>query len=127
MKIELRTVKVRDLIADYKDAQEKGVTAWGGLLDVRPAYQREFIYKDKQRDAVIDTLSKGFPLNTMYWVKANDGSGRYEVLDGQQRAICISSSLAFFSSTSATSSRRACRSTPTACPTRSGRRCLTTS
>ena len=75
MKIELRTVKVRDLIADYKDAQEKGVTAWGGLLDVRPAYQREFIYKDKQRDAVIDTLSKGFPLNTMYWVKANDGSG----------------------------------------------------
>ena len=57
MKIELRTVKVRDLIADYKDAQEKGVTAWGGLLDVRPAYQREFIYKDRQRDAVIDTLS----------------------------------------------------------------------
>lgn len=89
MKIELRTVKVRDLIADYKDAQEKGVTAWGGLLDVRPAYQREFIYKDRQRDAVIDTLSKGFPLNTMYWVKANDGSGRYEVLDGQQRAISI--------------------------------------
>lgn len=31
MKIELRTVKVRDLITDYKDAQEKGVTAWGGL------------------------------------------------------------------------------------------------
>ena len=76
MKIELRTVKVRDLIADYKDAQEKGVTAWGGLLDVRPAYQREFIYKDRQRDAVIDTLSKGLPLNIMYWVKANDGSGR---------------------------------------------------
>lgn len=89
MKIELKTIKVRDLIADYKDSQEKGVVAWGGILDVRPAYQREFIYEGKQRDAVIDTLSKGFPLNTMYWVKANDGSGRYEVLDGQQRIISI--------------------------------------
>ena len=28
MKIELKTVKVRDLIANYKDSQEKGVTAW---------------------------------------------------------------------------------------------------
>jgi len=89
MKIELKTIKVGNLIANYKDSQEKGVTAWGGQLDVRPAYQREFIYKDKQRDAVIDTLSKGFPLGVMYWVKANDGSGRYEVLDGQQRLISI--------------------------------------
>ena len=31
MKIELKTVKVRDLIANYKDGQEKGVTAWGTI------------------------------------------------------------------------------------------------
>ena len=42
MKIELRTVKVRDLIADYKDAQEKGVTAWGGLLDLGATGRKAF-------------------------------------------------------------------------------------
>ena len=35
--------------------------------DVRPAYQREFVYKPEQQQAVIDTLSKGYPLNVMYW------------------------------------------------------------
>jgi len=68
-------------------------------LDIRPPYQREFIYKDKQRDAVINTVIKNFPLNVMYWaVREND---RYEVLnidkeiinfeviDGQQRTISI--------------------------------------
>jgi len=43
------------------------------------------VYKDKQRDAVIDTIKKNFPLNVMYWVKNEDGS--FEVLDGQQRTI----------------------------------------
>jgi len=87
MEINKTTIKVRDLFEGYKDSQQNGVIAYGGRLDVRPAYQREFVYKDKQRDAVIDTLTKGFPLNTMYWVKKEDGN--YEVLDGQQRTISI--------------------------------------
>ncbi len=60
---------------------------YNGKLDIRPPYQREFIYKAKQRDAVIDTVTKGFPLNVMYWV--DKGNGHYEVLDGQQRTISI--------------------------------------
>ena len=56
-------------------------------LGLRPPYQREFVYKDEQRNAVIDTVTKGFPLNVMYWVKIDDGN--YEVLDGQQRTISI--------------------------------------
>ena len=35
----------------------------------------------------MDTVCKGFPLNTMYWVVREDG--RFEVLDGQQRTISI--------------------------------------
>ena len=87
MKITPQNIPIREVVKGYKDSQENGVVAYGGLLDVRPAYQREFIYKDDKRNAVIDTVRKGFPLNVMYWVK--NSRGTYEVLDGQQRTISI--------------------------------------
>lgn len=87
MQIELHHITVRELTAGYQDNNEKGVRAYGGRLDVRPPYQREFVYKDKQRDAVIDTLTQGFPLNVMYWAVREDGS--FEIIDGQQRTISI--------------------------------------
>ena len=87
MKIELRPIRIADLTNGYTDDAEEGVTAYGGSLDVRPKYQREFVYKDAQRNAVIDTVRKGFPLNVMYWVERDEGG--YEVLDGQQRTISI--------------------------------------
>ena len=89
MTIELKEIPIREVAAGYEDNAENGVIAYGGKLDVRPAYQREFVYKDAQRDAVIDTVRKGFPLNVMYWVK--NESGNYEMLDGQQRTISICS------------------------------------
>ena len=87
MKIELKQITVRDLVKDYQDDAEKGVRAYGGLLDVRPPYQREFVYKDKQRDAVIETVRQGFPLNVMYWAKREDDT--FEVIDGQQRTLSL--------------------------------------
>lgn len=60
---------------------ENGVVAYGGRLNVRPAFQREFVYSGKQREAVIDTIQKDFPLNVMYWVE--NENGYYELLDGQ--------------------------------------------
>ena len=87
MKIELERIKVRELVEGYEDNEELGVRAYGGKLDVRPPYQREFVYKDKQRDAVLETLRRGFPLNVMYW--AVQGDGTFEVIDGQQRTISI--------------------------------------
>lgn len=87
MKIELREITVRDLSNGYQDKQEEGVYGYGGKLDIRPPYQREFIYKDKQRDAVIHTIKKDYPLNVMYWAVRVDES--FEVIDGQQRTISI--------------------------------------
>lgn len=87
MKIELQKIKIREVVGGFKDSAEEGVVAYGGKLDVRPKYQREFVYKDKQRDAVLDTVKKGFPLNVMYWMVRDDGG--FEVLDGQQRTISI--------------------------------------
>ncbi|WP_428047175.1 HNH endonuclease family protein [Candidatus Proelusimicrobium excrementi] len=87
MKIELKEISIRELAEGYQDNSEGGVTGYGGKLDIRPPYQREFIYKTKQRDAVIDTVMKGFPLNVMYWAVREDGC--FEVIDGQQRTISL--------------------------------------
>jgi hypothetical protein len=85
MKIQLNEITIRDIVSGYINNDEEGVIGFGGRLNIRPKYQREFIYKDKQRDAVMDTIKRGFPLNTMYWVKSQDNT--YEVMDGQQRTI----------------------------------------
>ena len=87
MKITEIKVKVSELAKGYEDNAENGVVAWSKKLDVRPAYQREFVYDEKKRNAVIDTLIKGYPLNIMYWAKNSDS--RYEIIDGQQRTISI--------------------------------------
>ena len=87
MNIDLRNVTVRKLVKGYSDDGEGGVKGYGGELDIRPAYQREFIYKGDQRAAVIDSIIKKYPLNVMYWAVRDDGT--FEVLDGQQRTISI--------------------------------------
>lgn len=87
MKIELKEITIRELAEDYEDNSEGGVKGYAGKLNIRPPYQREFVYKDKQRDAVINTLTRDFPLNVMYWAVCEDGT--YEVVDGQQRTISI--------------------------------------
>lgn len=85
MKIELKQITIREVSNSYINNEEEGVVGYSGKLNIRPKYQREFIYKDKQKDAVIETIRKGFPLNVMYWVKNEDGT--FEVMDGQQRTI----------------------------------------
>ena len=87
MKIVLHKIPTREVIVGYKDSSEEGVVAYGGKLDIRPKYQREFVYKEKQRNAVIETIKNSFPLNVMYWMIREDGG--YEMLDGQQRTISI--------------------------------------
>ena len=89
MIINLHEITVRDVVADYVDSAEQGVVGYGGRLNIRPAFQREFVYKEKERNAVIETVMKGFPLNVMYWVKSEDGEREFEVLDGQQRTISL--------------------------------------
>jgi len=86
MQIERKQITIRELVEGYNDKGLDGVVAYGGKLDVRPPYQREFIYQDKQRDEVVRSVMKGFPLNVMYWSKAGD---HYELMDGQQRTISV--------------------------------------
>lgn len=87
MKIEERKIKIREVFEGYFNDDEEGVVGFDECLDIRPKYQREFVYKDKQRDEVIRTVLKGLPLNVIYWCKTGDDT--YEVLDGQQRTISV--------------------------------------
>ena len=97
MSINLTQIKLRDLFEGYTNSDEDGVVGYNGRLDIRPKYQREFIYGEKEQLAVIETVKKGFPLNTMYWAVARDeqgnkildanGNDTYELMDGQQRTI----------------------------------------
>ena len=87
MDIDLKKVKIADLIDGYVNDPDTGVRGFSGKLDIRPPYQREFRYDVKQQQAVIETILKGFPLNIMYW--SEDGNGNYEMIDGQQRTLSI--------------------------------------
>lgn len=96
MKIQSRQITIRDLTLGYIDSGDAGVVGYGGRLNIRPPYQREFVYKDEQRNKVIDTVRKGYPLNVMYWVRNpdaaapdDDSTAGFEVLDGQQRTLSI--------------------------------------
>lgn len=89
MKIELYQITVRNVFNGYQNNDENGVVGYGGKLNIRPPYQREFVYDDKKRNAVIETVFKVFPLNVMYWSKNADGT--FELLDGQQRTLSLCS------------------------------------
>lgn len=85
MKIELHEISIREIVENYVDNAEEGVIGYNGKLNIRPKYQREFVYDVTKRNAVIETIRNNFPLNVMYWVKNDDDT--FEVLDGQQRTI----------------------------------------
>ena len=90
MTIKQMEVTVRDITSGYVNNDEQGVRGYNGLLDIRPPYQREFIYNEKEQQAVITTVLHGYPLNVMYWVKrCDDAECPYEVMDGQQRTLSL--------------------------------------
>lgn len=102
MNISLYNVKIQKVFEGYKNDGEDGVYAYGGKLTIRPPYQREFIYNTKEQEAVLQTVLKGFPLNTMYWVLTKgtvnidkdkniviSDDAEFEVLDGQQRTLSV--------------------------------------
>lgn len=87
MKQKVITIKVRDLVKGYSSSEENGVRGYDGKLDIRPPYQREFIYNEEKQRLVIETILEDCCLNLFQW--SDNGDGTYEVLDGQQRTLSI--------------------------------------
>lgn len=61
-----------------EDTKSGKVVGFGGKLNIRPPYQREFVYEMDKQKAVINTILHGYPLNVMYWAKNGDG---FELMD----------------------------------------------
>ena len=94
MKIELEEIKVKDIYEGFHENIETNqVVGYSGKLNIRPKFQREFVYDEDQKKAVIDTVLNNYPLNTMYWSRNNaseeSGEPIYELLDGQQRTLSV--------------------------------------
>lgn len=87
MNIEMLEIPIKNIFEGYSNNDGDGVIGYNGKLNIRPAYQREFIYNDKQQVAVIDSINKNLPLNLIHWAINQDNT--YELLDGQQRTISI--------------------------------------
>lgn len=91
MKTVLRTdLTVKDICNGfvYNELEGKGLFGLGGKLTIQPEYQRNYIYKDMNREAaVIESVLNGYPLGLIYFVRCPNDT--YEVLDGQQRITSL--------------------------------------
>jgi len=92
MRISKEEIPIKKIIEGYEElSEDRGVWALNGKLNIRPSYQREFIYNLPEQKAVIDSIINNFPLGIIYWhVHKEDYRHIYnEVLDGQQRTLSI--------------------------------------
>lgn len=87
MTISETKIKISDLFDEYSDDGESGVYGYHGNLTIRPEFQREFVYEQKQRDAVVMSVYNQYPINVMYWSRVDQD--KYELIDGQQRTLSI--------------------------------------
>ena len=58
MHIKEKKITVREVTEGYFNDAQEGVVGYDEQLDIRPKYQREFVYKDAQRNEVIRTVMK---------------------------------------------------------------------
>lgn len=110
--VDLKIIYVKDLVDGYfnglyKDSYRNeeyanlkqyyneeilnsdGAYALKGELNIRPVYQRDFVYKKPEQIKVIETILAKKPLNNIYFSAKTDTNPFYEVVDGQQRLLSI--------------------------------------
>lgn len=89
IEVKRKNVKVKDILEGFEwfNDQEKKLVAYKGKLDIRPAFQREFIYELEDEQSVIRSILNDFPLSLMYWGDNEDGT--FEIIDGQQRTLSV--------------------------------------
>lgn len=67
-------------IADLEHLYEKK------MLNLSPTFQRKSVWKDRDRQLLIQSLVRGFPIPAIFLYRRNDnGQLHYDVIDGKQR------------------------------------------
>lgn len=59
-----------------------------GDIDLSPDFQREYVWKERQRTRLVESILLGIPLPAFYFNQSESGS--YQVVDGVQRLSTIS-------------------------------------
>lgn len=77
MKYSVNLYRIDDLIRVIKEKK----------INLRPSYQRNFIWGPKDQRSLISTIEKGWPLPNFFVYQ--DKEGLLEMVDGQQRAMTI--------------------------------------
>ena len=82
MNVDLKEITERELVDGYEDDDEGGVIGYGAHLDIRLTIANEnSTISDTERNAAVNSILKGFPLNVMYWADREDGT--FEMIHGQ--------------------------------------------
>lgn len=77
IRITTKSFTLREVVDQIKD----------GDIDLSPDFQREYVWKERQRTRLIESILLGIPLPAFYFNQANDGA--YQVVDGVQRLSTI--------------------------------------
>lgn len=77
MKFEIEIWTIRDLITRLKE----------GKINLKPPYQRNFIWTPSEQKELIESISSNYPLPSLFLFKNPDGN--LDVVDGQQRTRTI--------------------------------------
>ena len=62
-----------------------------GRLNMKPSYQRNIVWTDRQKSYLIDSVLNGYPIPEIYVQEEIDenGSSNYVIVDGQQRMRAV--------------------------------------
>jgi len=77
VQIQRDTFSVRELKTDYED----------NILVLAPDFQREFVWKLKEKSELIESILMGIPLPMIYFFEDDDGV--LQVVDGKQRLTTL--------------------------------------
>ena len=78
IRITTKNFSLRDVVDQIADKE----------IDLSPDFQRDYVWKPRQRTRLIESILLGIPLPAFYFNQAGDGT--YQVVDGVQRLSTIS-------------------------------------
>jgi len=78
IRITTKSFSLRDVVDQVREKE----------IDLAPDFQRDFVWKDRQRTRLVESILLGIPLPAFYFNQDKDGT--YQVVDGVQRLSTIS-------------------------------------
>lgn len=78
IRITTKQFTLREIVGQIED----------GDIDLSPDFQREYVWKERQRTRLVESILLGIPLPAFYFNQSESGS--YQVVDGVQRLSTIS-------------------------------------